>query len=143
MVRAHRILWVGAALALLGLAGCQTLERWFEPKPESLRELDNANELLEDERYEQAGAAYRCWLANYGHREDPATSLALFRLGRCYWLMRDYPRAARVFRKIKTWYGDSPDPAVQEAVRAAEVGLADIESHKSVSTLEESGERGR
>ncbi len=128
MMHIRRVLCVGAAFALLGTLGCRAVERQLEPTPPSLRELREANRLMKGEHYDQAAVAYRSWLANYGtHPDDAAVPLALFQLGRCYWHMRDYPRAVTAFETLKTRYGDSPDPAIQKAVRAAELGLEDIE----------------
>ncbi len=124
----HRNVRLLAVFVLLAVAaaGCRGVRNWLEGEPNSIQEWHSAMELFEDERYEQAGVAFRAWLADYHDSKDVLRPFVIYKLAECHRETRDYERAVRAYEKIIELCSDSPDASVQDLVRLAKLRLDDI-----------------
>ncbi len=119
--------WALSVLALLVVCcGCKGTEDFFRPVPESRRQYQSARQLYERGLYEQAGVAFRAWLADYHDSEDVLRPFVIYQLAECYRLTRDYAKAVQSYKKILELYGSAAAPEIKKLVMLAQMRLNDI-----------------
>ncbi len=121
-----KVLIPALLLAAMTLGGCQRFVRWLEGEPPSSRAYRTANELFDDERYEEAAVAFRAWIADYHDKQDVMRPFVYYKLGECYRLRRNYERATAAYTTLIKESADSPDEAIKDLVGLARLRLADI-----------------
>ncbi len=117
---------VCALMAAVPLCGCQRISKWLEGEPESHRAYRVANELFEDENFQEAAVAYRAWLADYHDKQDVMRPFVVWRLGESCRKMSDYEGAKASYTRLIKLYGERPDADVQDLVKLAKLQLDDI-----------------
>ncbi len=126
-MRRSRFSWGLCVLGLMvAFSGCKGSEDFFRPVPESRRQYQSARQLYERGLYEQAGVAFRAWLADYHDSQDVLRPFVIYQLAECYRLTRDYAKAVQSYKKILDLYGSTSDPEVKKLVTLAQMRLGDI-----------------
>ena len=105
-----------AALIILSCAGCKSIGNWLEGEPKSVEEWKAAEKLFNDERYVEAGVAYRAWLADYHDSRDVLRPHVMFKLGETYRLTQNQEKAIATYTALIEMYSESEHPAVRELI---------------------------
>lgn len=124
--RLVRVSCVFLALFAVAFGGCQSIDRWLMGEPQSVSQWHSARELFERQRYPEAAAAFRAWLANYHDKEDVLRPFVLYKLGECHRLTRNYDEAVKVYTKTVALYSKSPHTQVRDLVDLAKLRLGDV-----------------
>ena len=105
-----------AAVIILACSGCQSIGRWLEGEPKSIQEWRSAERLFNDERYVEAGVAYRAWLADYHDSRDVLRPHVMYKLGETYRLTQNQEQAIATYTTVIQLYAESEHEEVRELV---------------------------